>query len=290
MCSIKKRMLALVAVLAIAITLCVPGVSVDAKKKSNAKSVTLFVGEELQLYPIGSTLKSVKSSKKKVVKVSKKSGSAILKAKKAGKSSVTLKTNRGNTVYNVTVKKSPFKATASPMAGGKVLVTVKNNSSTYFSSVYMVVTLCDAAGNPLTDKDASVVYLGGKQTAYTYVSGQDGADLSKTKVAVKKWNRYTDYKTKNYAKNVNLKVLEDTTTYSRLMLKMNASTNYSGKGTIYIAQDIFCYDVNGQLIGVISQTGSLYDTKHVYTSYGDLVPAETASYEVKSKRVTLQYR
>ncbi len=288
--NITKKMLSMVAAVAMAVTLVAPTVTVDAKKKSNAKSASLFVGEEMTLYPIGSTLKKVTSSKKKVVKVKKKNGSALLQAKKAGKSKVTLKTNKGNTVYNVTVSKNPFKVSATPIAGDKLLVTVQNTSKSYFGYVDVQVTLCDAAGNPVNQKNTSVSRLGSKQTAYAYVNAYDeGVDLSQTKCAVKEWRRNPSYKYTNYAKKVNVSVVESTSASGRQEIKLRASCNYSGKGWIYIAQEIFCYDAMGQVVGVIEQSCSLYKDKTVYTdSVGSYLPDGTASYKVESKRVWLE--
>jgi hypothetical protein len=261
--------------------------TVHAAKKT--KKVTLMVGEELSVFPIGGTLKKVKSSKKKVCAVKKKSGAAILKAKKAGTAKITLKTTGGKLYYKVKVIKNPFKVSVSPMKDGNV-VAVKNTSSLFINWVTVQLTYCDSMGNPLNQTTRSIYYLGKGQTGYDYAANSGATiDYSKTKYKVVEWKRYPDYKSKSYASKVNVNHFKGLSTYGSDVLKFNASTNYSGKGTILVAQDVFVYDKVGNIIKVISDTTSLYSTKSVYTDdYGTSLPDGWASYRVVSTRVYLQ--
>ena len=283
----KKSLLSLVMALAIILSVCVVSVPAEAASKKT-KKVTLFVGEQLTVYPIGGSLKKVKSTKKKVCAVKKKSGNALLTAKKAGKATVNIKTTGGSFKYIVTVKKNPFKIYYQPMENG-LLVSVKNTSSTFFRGVDVVATLCDKNGNPLNQKSAYVSYLGKGQTGYDSIYSYDtSVDLSKTKFKISRWSRDLDYKSTNYSSKVNVKNIQGTSSSGNKEIKFSANCNYSGKGTIYVAQDIICYGANGRILKLITNTTLLYSTKNVYTSsYGDTIPSDCVSYKVVSTRVYL---
>jgi hypothetical protein len=75
------------AVFVMAAALLTTSTTVQAAK---TKKVTLYVGEKPSYGFFLGSVKSVKSSNKKVVAVSKKSGYAILNAKKTGKAKVTV--------------------------------------------------------------------------------------------------------------------------------------------------------------------------------------------------------
>ena len=222
--------------------------------------------------------------------VKKKSGNALLTAKKPGKATVTIKTTGGSFKYIVTVKKNPFKISYAPMQNG-IMISVKNTSSLFFRSVNVTATLCDRNGNPLNQKSAYVFYLGKGQTGYDsiYISSFDtSVDITKTKFKISSWSRDLDYKNTNYSSKVNVRAIESTNSYGRKELKFSANTNYSGKGTIYVAQDIICYGANGRILSVINNSTSLYNTRNVYTAtYGDSLPTDCVSYKVVSTRVYL---
>ncbi len=277
--TLKKAILSLVAVLVIAVALCT--ITTTASAATKTKKLTLFVGEKINIYTIGGKMKSVKSSKKKVCAAKKKSGDALLTAKKAGKSKITIKTTRGTLVYNVTVKKNPFEIAFTPIADGNLMVSVKNNSGGYFDWIDLNVTLCDAAGNPVTQKNDSVFYVGSKQTSYSQITVYEkGIDLSKTQITVPSWKRTPDAKYKNYAKNVNVSEFEENG-----YIKMRANTNYNGKGNVYVANDIVFKDAAGQILKVTNESVSLYKSKKVDTTYGTRMPEGAVGYEVISNRV-----
>lgn len=280
--NLKKVLMSVAAVLVIALALCVTSVTAEAATKT--KKLTMYVGEQFTIYTIGGKMTSVKTSKKKVCTAKKKSGNALLTAKKAGKSNITIKTTRGTLVYKVTVKKNPFKITASTSAEGNIILKVQNTSSGYFDWVDLNVTLCDASGNPVTQKTDSVYYVGSKQTAYGMVYVYDnGIDLSKTKVSVSAWKRTPDASYKGYSKKVNVSVFEENG-----YVKLRANTNYSGKGYIYIAYDIAYKNAAGQIIKVTTESTSLYSSKKVDTTYGSSKPSGAVGYEILSKRVYLK--
>ena len=279
--SFSKFFRIMVAALALTVAFSFAGNTANAAKK---KKATMVAGETLNIYTIGGKLKSVKSSKKSVCSVKKSNGEALLTAKKAGKATITLKTTNGKIVYTITVKKNPFKVTYKQIKDGYIMVTVKNDSNVYFNSVSLSAVFCDAAGNPITQKSGSVAYLGAKQTGYVQISAsQSGIDFSKTQVGVDKWSRYPNSKYKSYSKNVKATYGLDNGYY-----KLNASTNYSGKGGIHIAYDIGFKDASGNIVRVYNETMYLYNTKKVDTTYGTRLLSGETGYEILSKRVILE--
>ncbi|MBQ4232287.1 MAG: hypothetical protein II699_03330, partial [Lachnospiraceae bacterium] len=158
----SKLLKVMVAVLAITLAFGLTGNTAQAAKK---KSVTLFKGEQVSYTIFLGTLKSVKSSKKSVVTAQKKDGKALLTAKKAGKSTVTFKTNRGKLVYTITVKGNPFKLKYTKTTRG-IAVEGVNSSSRAFNYVTVTATFCDAAGNPVTQETGTLWKVGPKQKAY----------------------------------------------------------------------------------------------------------------------------
>ena len=121
----------------------IPPVTAQAAK---TKSVVLqYKGEVVEVSDnFYSTVKSVSSSKKAVVaakKDSKRNYKAILTAKKAGKSTVTLKTKNGTFKYAVTVKNYDFTVSFKNIGNDYLLMSVKNNTKTTFDELQLTYTL-----------------------------------------------------------------------------------------------------------------------------------------------------
>ena len=105
-----------------------------------------------------------------------------------------MKNKRGTITYTVTVKKKPFSVTTTPIKEG-VMISVKNTTAPFISSVSLQVTFCDAAGNPINQSTRYVDYIGKGQTGYEDVYCYDaGIDFTKTQVKVLEWSRSLDYK------------------------------------------------------------------------------------------------
>ena len=134
---LTKRVLSVFLALAMIVTILPP---VTAQAATKTEKMTLYKGEIVKNYVYG-TLKSVSSSKKAVATVKKDSGNAVITAKKPGKATISIKTNRGTFKYAVTVKKLDVTATLSDMGNGNMLLTVKNNTKqtfTYVSVDYVI--------------------------------------------------------------------------------------------------------------------------------------------------------
>ena len=170
-------------------------------------------------------------------------------------------------------------------------VVISNTSKTYFSSVDVQLTFCDANGVPLNQSTVYADNMGGKTTAYTqksYSTYGSTVDLSKTKARVLKWSRNPDYKIKNFANKVNVNLIKvpATSAYSTDKVKFNCNCNYTGTGSIYVSEDIGCYSQDGKLIKIINASAVLSGTKNIYTDdYGYSLGEGCATYRVLSKRI-----
>ena len=132
---LTKRIVSVFLAVAMIVTI-LPPVTAQAAK---TKSVVLYKGEVVEVSDnFYSTVKSVSSSKKAVVaakKDSKRNYKAILTAKKAGKSTVTLKTKKGTFKYAVTVKNYDFTVSFKNIGNDYLLMSVKNNTKTTFDDL-----------------------------------------------------------------------------------------------------------------------------------------------------------
>lgn len=283
--TIKTVMMVLVFVMAFAMT--------GSVSEAKTDKFTLFVGEEVGYSYIGmGTIKSVKSSKSKVVSAKKYKNGSWMVAKKAGKATVTVKGARGTWKHNITVKKSDFKVNFSKMSGNDryCQVSVANNTSGYFDTFKVEATFRDASGNELYTNTEYFKYVGKKKTANSSLymgSYYDKVDLSKTTYKLT-FDRDIDYKYKDYSKKVTITDSVGKDKYNNDCVNIKAKTSYKGKGTIYIAYDIFFYDEAGNLLNITTYTETLYKSKKSGTRQA-AKPSKTASYKI-NKRVILKER
>lgn len=151
-----KRLVSFVVALAMIATV-IPVVNAEA---ATTKKMTLYVGEAVYFTDYGK-VSSVTSSKKSVVSAAKDKENnthANLKAKKAGTSTVTVKTKYGTTKIKVTVKKLAFDVKLTQLSEGSVLVSVKNNTKQAFDYANVTYTLKGADGEIL-EKDKKLISI-----------------------------------------------------------------------------------------------------------------------------------
>lgn len=266
------------------------GITAEAKTKTY--KITLYVGEKASEYPSVGTIKSVKSSNKKVVAASKKGSTINLNAKKAGSAKVTVKGKKGTYVYKVTVKKASFSVSGATVnSKGYYLMTLKSQSSSFFESVRVIATFRDSNGNPLKEETFSFYSIAPKSTAYdiTYISSYSGIDPSKTTFTVDEFYRTPYYNYKNYEKNVNYSITEVSSDAYSKDYRFTASTSYKGKGGIYAGYDVFFYDAAGNIVDVYSGYMFLYNKSRVDTRNMS-VDSSAVRAEIVSKRVYLATR
>ncbi|MCR4843243.1 MAG: hypothetical protein K5840_08290 [Eubacterium sp.] len=256
------------------------GGKVDAQAATTRK-ITIYTGEVFQFTDY-STVKSVKSSKKKVVKA-KKSDSTHVKitAKKKGKSTVKIKTAEGTYKYKVKVKSSSATYSASLVRdeSGYIYAALKSKVSTCFDTVYYRVTLKDSSGNVLLSSTGYQYAGTGKATIYDAVSGSysyKDVDLSKSSIKVVSvdHNPYYTYKKVSSKLSTNM-VYSSSDSYST---KYNLTvTNPTGK-PVYGQATVFFYDSSNNIIGYkpvyiyvsansTSTVSSVYIDSYSYPSY-----------------------
>ena len=281
----KRTLMLVAAVFVMAAALLTTSTTVQAAK---TKKVTLYVGEKPSYGFFLGSVKSVKSSNKKVVAVSKKSGYAILNAKKTGKAKVTVTgTYRNSTnILNVTVKKKPtFGVSFIPLSNGECVMVVKNNSKAFVDQIKLNLTFYDVAGNAVATSTKYVNYVGAGKTAYEklYASVYGATiDFSKT-TAETSYDRSLSYKYKDYTGKVNFSV-----NCSGGKASVTTSTKYKKDGSVYACFNLAYKDAAGNIVGYY------YDSYHYMTksrkiyTYSYSMPTGAVSAEIVGKRAMLK--
>ncbi len=256
-----RRVVSICLTLAMALTV-LAAVPAQAATK---KSITLYKGEGIY-YTDYTAVKSVKSSNSKVV-TAKKDKSADYKtnllAKKAGKSTVSIRTKSGSHKVTVTVKNAKFTPEIlSCNAGGYVLISVKNNNKDTFDKVAIKYTIKSSDGSVIAEKEDTVSYLLAGKTAYTSVyvgsSNLENVSLAQSTVKVtdyaRTWIGYT-YKDVSAKVKCTAEVTEETDSSLSYNIKEKNTTKENVSGKLYT----MIYDADNHLIGV--ESSSLYLNK-----------------------------
>ena len=271
---LTKRILSVFLALAMIVTL-VPPVTAEAAK---AKSIVLYKGEVVEVSDnFYSTVKSVSTSKKSIVaakKDSKRDYKAVLTAKKAGKSTVTIKTKRGTLKYAITVKNYKFAVSFKDIGNNKILMTVKNNNKDAFDQVQFTYSLCDASGNEVEKKEKvfSDLLPGKKSYETISVYGLD-IDPSQCSAKVKANNRYLDAKYTNLGSKVKVTTTENTTSdYTEITLKMKNNSKSSARGSVFVliydAQDNIL-DMRDLYVGTLDAGNVKTESVKIYNYIGE---------------------
>ena len=257
---IMKKLLCACLALAMLITI-IPPVTAEAA----TKSLVLYKGEELQ-YTNYYTVKSVSSSKKSVISISKdkkKDYYANIKAKKTGKSTITIKTKYNTTKYNVTVKKMNFKVTYKQLASDKVLMCVKNNMKSTFEDVKFTYTLRDASGAVVQKKEIIVSDILPGKTSYTTISTygtEVDASQCSAKFAQSSREPLTKYASLNSKVKSSVKE-KNGDGYIEFSVKLKNNSKSSARGSVFM----LLYDSDNNIIGLKNFTVYGLDAGNVKT-------------------------
>ena len=278
----KKTFMAVMAMCAMAFALCVTSVTAEAATKT--KKLTLYEGEEQSYYYIGvGTIKSVKTSNKKVVTAKKKGTYSIIKAKKKGSAKVTVKGKYGKFIHKITVKAAPrFEYTVSNIRSGYVGIKVKNTSGMYADNVKTNVIFCDANGNPIYTQMVYFYYVGAKKDVYEDIylgtTTASSVDLSKTKYETS-YTRYPSYTYKDYTSKTTY-----TVSVSNGYAYVGTRISSAAKSTHYYAAFSVVYkDAAGNVVGYDDSYSYLYTNKKTDT-IRFYMPTGAVKAEIISKR------
>lgn len=237
----------------------------DAEAKT--RSMTTFVGEvdNITIF-MGGAVKSVKSSKKSVVKV-KKNGTYGITAtsKKAGKAKVTVRCARGTMIYNFKVKKAKLtcKVKNITQTSGNlytVAFEISNPSSVPMEKAQVNYGIYDASGTPIKENNFVLNHMikGSKAYYAVTVFSQTPVNYAVAKCAGA--CGYCDYKGTNAKKKVSVK------------LNGTKSVTFKSKktATIECVADLVGYDDNGNIIEVTTLSNYFYkkgkETRSVFLS------------------------
>lgn len=271
-----KRVVTACLALAMAVTLLAP---VTAQAATKTQNVTLYKGEVLKSYVYG-TIKSVSSSKKSVVSAKKDSGNVEMTAKKTGKATVSIKTNRGTYKYVVTVKKLDITAKLSDMGDGYMLLTVRNNTKQTFTSVAIDYVIKNDQGETVkTDRKVVSDVVAGKTIYAKVIYDSRSYTVDETKCSAKAVadDRSLTAKYRSVASKINTTIDEDTSEADTLKLTFK-SKNTQKKDTANVEHYVLIYNAMDQVIEL--KTVSFYlkagkmdsydlklDTKYSYKDY-----------------------
>jgi hypothetical protein len=243
-----KRWVTMCLALAMVLVSVVPG-KVDAA--TTTKSMTLYVGEEAyvsNLYDV----KSASSSKKSVASVAKDksySTHANITAKKAGTTTVTVKTKKGTFKYKVTVKKLDITGSFIDLGNGYMLLKIKNNTKQTFTTVYLDYALKDANGEVQLKDSTSISDVVAGKTVYKqvyYTASAFTPDVSQCTMKATGDNRSLSAKYTNASSKVTAVVTPEIDgTDIKYTIKMtNTLKKQSVSGDVYL----LVYDENGNLV------------------------------------------
>jgi hypothetical protein len=157
---------------------------------ASSESLTMYVGEEFSYSLYTTTIKSVSSSDKSIVKASKDDDLKFainLTAKKAGSAKITIKYKDINdksktTTLKVTVKKADITCKVTGLVDGYALIKIKNNTKQTFEKAYIKYNLKDSDGDTMkSEEDVYVTDLVAGKTAYYEVYVGKDADIKFSK-------------------------------------------------------------------------------------------------------------
>ena len=236
--------------------------------QAKTKSYTIFAGEAGQISIYGAKIKSVKSSKKSVIKAKKKSSNQVnVVSKKAGKATVTVKTNRGNSYYKFKVVKPKVTCKLKSIANTSgsiyaVAFEIVNKTSLPIYKAQINYSLFDAAGTPIKEDYQTVYHLPKGKKAHIVVTAYSASPITSASASLGGAASYMGYKTKDVSKKVTAK-LNGT---KSITLKSKVSGSVSG------VAEVLGYDANGNIIDVYSATISFYkkgkETRSIYLGSG----------------------
>lgn len=251
---LTKRVLSVFLAVAMIVTILPP---VTAQAATKTEKMTLYKGEIVKNYVYG-TLKSVSSSKKAVATVKKDSGNAVITAKKPGKATISIKTNRGTFKYAVTVKKLDVTATLSDMGNGNMLLTVKNNTKQTFTYVSVDYVIKNDQGETVKTDTKLVDDVVAGKTVYDYVyydSYHYTVDETLCSAKVVGDDRSLIAKYKNVTSSIKTTIDEDTSAADTIKLTIK-SKNTQKKEAAYVDHYVLIYNSMDQVIGL--KTVSFY--------------------------------
>lgn len=255
------------------------GTESSAKMKLNKTKYTLRVGKTLKLKVKGTKKKAKwSSSKKKVATVSKK---GVVKAKNAGKATITAKvgkkklqckitvkkeTSNGNTNSKKVVNKSneelakSLEVKAEQAVDGSVLFSIKNKNETIVNYASLTAKWKDAEGKEKS-RELTVYFLPAGETCYLASRNYTTHDENGRAVYVKQNLSTMTYSAitvnKDYAETKDMTSTAGITQNPLVPDKHWASVRIENKSNItydFSNMTVGLYDAAGQLLSVATQS------------------------------------
>ena len=281
-------------VLVFALVLGVTGGIMPEKAKASNKTekVTLLKGEKYKIsILIGGNITSAKSSKKSVLAVKRDGSYAVVcTAKKAGKSTVTIRTSRGGTKkYVFTVKNAKIDCNLVSLAvtqssSGKynsiAAFQIVNKSGVYIPSAKIAYSLTGDAGMVLESDAFTVSDLLPGATIYKTVdySFKDAPIVS----ATAKMEDFSRYSAETKYLNMSSKINVTQTAGDLASGSMSFTMKNTTKKTVSGESDVIFKDAAGNIIYVRGMSFYL-KSKGVATTDVTYIPDGAVTYQVVTR-------
>lgn len=243
----------LCAVFALAMLLCL---FPETEAEAATDSITIYVGESLQMY-MGQPLTKVSSSNSKAVSAKREEPDhiyATITGVKPGTSTVTCKTKKKTSKIKVTVKKLDMPVTAAfKTESDEVMFSIQNKSSKLYEVLEFEYTIVDKDGNVVSEGSKRLTDVFPKTTTYAcvYVGEKsiDSIDLSACSAKVTRLFNQSENTYKIVSSKV--KVTSKTTTEDSDAVSCDLYLNNTTDKFVYLDYDIYVYDKSNKLIGVV---------------------------------------
>jgi hypothetical protein len=227
-----------------------PVTKAEAAKTTN---VTLYVGEAIYVTNYNK-VKSVKSSKKSVVKAVKDKSrdyKANLFAKKTGTANITIKTVRGTMNYKITVKKAKFDFGYEVIPNYGVVFTAVNKTKQIFDTIKIHYTIKDINGATLVSDDARISALIPGKTSYSnsvYLNRDqfENFDPSSITVTLEEYDRMPGYTYKDASSSLKI-TSKDANVVSENEVDVDLRYENSSKKRLSGYVTVLFYNANGEL-------------------------------------------
>lgn len=252
---VLKKILPLFLILIVAFAAISP-LQLRAATKGKVQNIEMYVGEAYE-YTNYSKVKSIKNTKKSVVEISKRKDNdkyTEFTAKKAGKAKITVNTQSGTVVFNLTVKAPKFEYKFYSIGSGEILAEVTNKNKAIFEDGKFKYTLKGADGTEYASDEVTVQTLMPNSKSYARIYFNYNSfepDMSKTEMKLVSLLRSPNRKYVNANKKLIIKDEVKSQEEDKVVVSINTKNN--GKVTMNGYLHVIFYDPSGAPIDVISR-------------------------------------
>lgn len=277
---VLKNMLPMFLILIVALSAISP-LQLRAAIRGKAQNIEMYVGEAYE-YTNFNKVKNIKNTKKDVVETAKRKDNdkyVVFQTKKAGKAKITVNTQAGTVVFNLTVKAPKFEYKFYNIGSGEILAEVANKNKDIFEDGKFKYTLKGADGTEYASDEVTVQTLIPNSKSYARIyfnSSSFEPDMSKLEMKSVSLSRSPNRKYVNAGKKLVIK--DEVKSQEEDKVVVSTNTKNTGKVPMSGYLHVVFYDPSGAPIDVISRNINLkagsFDTND-FTCYLKMINYET---------------